>query len=123
MEEQIIQMDMDVQVEPEIVVEPQKQVAVLNGYKGKNGTGGLLIIYSNNLKNGGIIKSDGTGTTIHPKYATGGSSGAGSVNIFYKGIYNNTGTIQAIGGSAGNGGAGGNGTVTVGNISTGTFVK
>ena len=95
----------------------------LHGYNGKNGTGGLLIIYSNNLKNKGIIKSNGTGTTIHPSYATGGSSGAGSVNIFYKGIYNNTGTIQAIGGSAGNGGAGGNGTVTVGNISTGTFVK
>ena len=123
MEEQIIRMDINVQEEQETQEEMLKQILRRHGLKGKNGTGGLLIIYSKNLKNSGIIKSDGTGTSDVGWGATGGSSGAGSVNIFYKGIYNNTGTIQAIGGSAGNGGAGGNGTVTVGNISTGTFVK
>lgn len=55
--------------------------------------------------------------------------GGGSVNIFYNNQYENTGTITANGGSAiagegGNaGGAGGRGSVSVGNISTGTYVS
>lgn len=120
----VIQMGMDVQEEPEIlVVHIMYGKAVHRGFNGQNGTGGLLIIYGNEIKNSGNIISNGTGTTIHPKYATGGSSGAGSINIFYNDSYNNLGTIEAIGGQAGNGGAGGDGSVTIGNIKTGTFVK
>lgn len=98
-------------------------IGVIGGYKGQNGTGGLLIIYGNEIQNSGNIISNGTGTTIHPKYATGGSSGGGSVNIFYNNSCNNSGTIEAKGGKSGNGGAGGDGTVTIGKILNGTFVK
>ena len=96
---------------------------VTGGFNGKNGTGGLLVILGNDIQNSGSIKSNGTGTTAHPKYATGGSSGAGSINIFYNENYSNLGTIEAKGGKAGNGGAGGDGTVTIGKILNGTFVK
>lgn len=62
--------------------------------------------------------------------AGGGGSGAGSINIFYKNTIKK-GTITSIGGPGGKngrrlggiGGAGGAGSVTIGNISTGTFVK
>ena len=56
----------------------------------------------------------------------GGGSGGGSINIFYKTSITN-GTIIASGGTRGSGkvvgGSGGAGCVTIGNISTGTFVK
>ena len=59
---------------------------------------------------------------------TGGSSGGGSINIFYKESYNSKTSVEANGGvsrrdvsTGAEGGAGGNGTVTIGNI--GTFVK
>lgn len=119
-----IQMVMDVQVGQEIQEEHiMYGMDVLGGYNGENGTGGLLIIYGNSIQNFGSINSNGTGTTIHPSYATGGSSGGGSVNIFYKINYSNTGIVETTGGIAGNGGAGGTGSVTIGSILTGNFEK
>ena len=59
---------------------------------------------------------------------TGGSSGGGSINLFYNENYNNNGTISAYGGIATKGylktgGAGGAGTITVGSIKTGAYEK
>ncbi len=93
---------------------------------GGNGTGGLLVVYANNLENTGTIDANGTtgghGTSYGTRaHAYGGSSGGGSVNIFYSGNYSNTGNITANGGTTG--GIGGNGTVTIGSIETGTFVE
>lgn len=89
-------------------------------YSGATGTGGLLIIYSNQLVNNGSITSNGSsggGGT-----APGGGSGGGSINLFVGNSYTNNGTITANGPATGNGGKGGNGAITVGSISTGTYV-
>lgn len=90
-------------------------------YKGKDGTGGLLIVMSNNCYNSGRIYSQGspggTGGRV------GGSSGGGTINIFYKKEYSSYGEFNANGGRYGNIGAGGNGSVTIGSIATGTFAK
>ena len=96
-----------------------------------NGTGGLLLLYSNNLSGTGKISSEGVQA---PRYnwranatynyqAAGGSSGGGSVNIFINGENNFTGTTTAAGGATTTfpsngaynciGGAGGDGTVTI----------
>ncbi len=59
----------------------------------------------------------------------GGGSGGGSINLFYKsnitrGSINSNGGTYGTGESARrNGGYGGAGSITIGNISTGTFVK
>lgn len=93
----------------------------------ENGTGGLLIIYSNNIINNGKIYSYGSkgGYFLPPGYAIGGggSSGGGSINIFYNNKFEQ-GTISSknvLNDETGIGGAGGDGTVTIGNIATGTF--
>lgn len=87
------------------------------------GTGGLLIliVYGNlTIGSTGIICSDGTSANSGSTTCLGGGggSGGGSVNIFYKGILNNSGTLRANGGTGtttsyssnsyigGNGGAG-----------------
>lgn len=93
-----------------------------SGKKGADGTGGLLIVYANNIKNSNEISANGVATTING-YSTGGSSGGGSLNIFVKNLLENEGEITAKGGTAGNGGAGGEGTVTIGSIATGIFVQ
>ena len=88
------------------------------GSKGTNGTGGLLIIYSNEMENYGTISSDGTMARTH-YYSSGGSSGGGTVNIFYNKNCENSGNVTANGGiiaNPGYGGAGGNGCVTIGSI-------
>lgn len=60
--------------------------------------------------------------------SAGGGSGGGSINIFYKGSIQK-GSLSVYGGSGGScyrgrhGGSGGAGSITIGNISTGTFVK
>ena len=58
--------------------------------------------------------------------ASGGSSGGGSVNIFYINNYENSGTITAAGGVSGpcavKGGNGGDGSVTIGYISGKDFI-
>ncbi len=91
-------------------------------YKGNDGTGGLLIIYSNIFENNGMCRANGVDatSTIEP---AGGASGGGSINIFYNKI-ENYGKFEAKGGqSVNHGGAGGNGTVTIGSIKSGSFVK
>lgn len=90
---------------------------------GSSGTGGLMILYSNTLNNLGSILSNGrSGGGIAA--AGGGSSGGGSINIFTQNI-TDLGKKEARGGEGANegGGAGGNGTITIGNISSGTFAK
>lgn len=101
-------------------------------YNDRNGTGGLLIMYANKIQNNGSILSEGI--MGGRSNASGGSSGGGSINLFYKDSFDNVNTISSNGGNVaigidlgggGNvsGGAGGDGSVTIGNISTGTFVK
>ena len=108
---------------------------IASGKSGEKGTGGLLILYTNDLNNNGSITSNGSNGGAG-YWTGGGASGGGSINIFYR---NNIpkGTITAIGGNGGyasltnsygahigkNGGNGGAGSTTIGNISTGTFVK
>ena len=93
---------------------------------GKNGTGGLLIIYSDNINNTGKIESNGSKGTLYTMIS-GGSSGGGSINIFYKNNITCTGPIEAKGGEVKGstdeliGGNGGNGTISIGNISSGTY--
>ena len=95
----------------------------------ENGTGGLLIVYANNIinntnskitangHNSGRITAE-QGNTVY----AGGSSGGGSINIFFKGNYTAPTTINANGGVMAPGGSGGNGSITIGSIKTGTFV-
>lgn len=101
----------------------------LSHQRANNGTGGLMIIYGQEIRNGnGKIQSKGGNGGVGYN-AGGGGSGGGSINIFYKNLIEQ-GDINADGGNGGAykntgvyGGAGGNGTITVGNISTGTFVS
>ena len=80
----------------------------------RGGTGGLLIIYANEYTNNGTLTAKGTSVTDY----NGGSSGGGTINIFYKTKTSN-GTTNVTGGST-YGGAGGNGTVTYTEISSNT---
>jgi hypothetical protein len=86
----------------------------------ETGTGGLLIIYGYNIYNNGTIESKGSASKFPAGYntsvaASGGSSGGGSINIFYKTL-ENIGTITAQGGQSGacavKGGNGGDGSIT-----------
>ncbi len=96
--------------------------------RGKNGTGGLLIISANSINNTGKIEANGVG---NGRQDAGGSSGGGSINIFYKEEFTNTdeNNITAKGGIStnyatyGKAGDGGNGSVTIGSIASGTFVE
>lgn len=91
------------------------------GSDGETGTGGLIIlVVRGNLTIGanGKIESQGKkGGTGHTNYgAAGGSSGGGSINIFYGGIYTKTGQVIANGGDSVTvgrpGGKGGDGCIT-----------
>lgn len=57
----------------------------------------------------------------------GGSSGGGSINIFYRTTYKNEGEINTDGGNANGtkytGGAGGTGSISIGQIVNGTYVS
>ena len=66
-----------------------------NASDGENGTGGLLIIASNNILNKGTIEANGAsgGSALEP----GGNSGGGSINIFYNENHINDGEITANG--------------------------
>lgn len=102
-------------------------------YIARHGTGGLLIIDAETFDNQGTISADGISSSTasrsntNGRIDTGGASGGGSINIFYKQILNR-GTITANGGSAiygegGNaGGAGGNGSISIGNISSNSYI-
>ncbi|MCI9287308.1 MAG: hypothetical protein HFJ57_04995 [Clostridia bacterium] len=105
-----------------------------SGTNGGTGTGGLLVVYGTEILNNGVMSSNGSnGGKGHT--SGGGGSGGGSINLFYKTDLEK-GTLTVSGGSSGsytgsnfwnsyrrNGGAGGAGSITIGNISTGTFVK
>ena len=89
-----------------------------SGTKGNNGTGGLLIIFANQVNNNSNIESKGSnggGTQMGMYSAGGGASGGGSINIFYKNSIKE-GTITAAGGAFGDstivGGNGGDGSIT-----------
>ncbi len=93
-----------------------------SNYVERRGTGGLLIIYANDLYNNNTISSTGVmASTASPSKSygrvdPGGSSGGGSINIFAN-IIQNTETITAQGGQSARlssaGGAGGDGSVTI----------
>ena len=87
---------------------------------GLNGTGGLIIIYASVVDNSnGTITANGVGVN-GSNYNKSGSSGGGSINIFYtKSMMN--GKLEANGGK--NAGIqGGTGSITIGNIKEGNFV-
>ena len=89
---------------------------------GQNGTGGLLIINSNNFINNKTIMANGSNGGIGSY--SGGASGGGSINIFYKNEYINAGNYEANGGtttSGKRGGNGGTGSISIGSIETGTY--
>ena len=77
--------------------------------------------------NNGTITVNGTTTGYIKNIIGGGSSGGGSVNIFYSESYQNTGSITNEGGVKGGdrnyGGAGGSGTTTIGRLLDGNFIK
>lgn len=99
-----------------------------------NGTGGLLVIYTDKLDSTGEITSNGSDggyVTSSGSYASGGASGGGSINIFYQSLVH-LGKCNAKGGlgkegaaknNVGYSGNGGNGGVMVGDISSGTFIE
>ena len=77
------------------------------------------------MENFGQITSNGSSAPSGTY--TGGSSGEGSVNLFYNLLKQESGSkILATGGSAtqstATGGAGGNGSITKGKITDGSFV-
>lgn len=73
-------------------------VSQTTSLSGSNGTGGLLIIYANTFINNSNIESKGSkGGDGYNYGGQGGSSGGGSINIFY----NNKGTISTIDASGG----------------------
>ena len=102
----------------------------------KNGTGGLLVIYTSSLINNGTISSNGSNVegirhASTNRYAGGGASGGGSINIFYTAFTNN-GSITATGGTntvdttgiatSVLGGVGGDGTITTCSIASGNCI-
>lgn len=94
---------------------------------GNSGTGGLLVIDAKKIINESSITSCGSNGGLY-RYSMGGSSGGGSINIFYKetcekGSLNANGGSRRSGGTGGTSGAGGTGSITVGSIATGSFVS
>ena len=93
----------------------------------QQGTGGLLIIYANEFSNSGNIYAKGANGAENNTYMScrGGSSGGGSINVFYNTLVNK-GSFSVTGGSTNKkdnqGGAGGSGSVSTGSIATGTYV-
>ncbi len=80
-------------------------------YYGKNGTGGLLVLYADNLYNNNQITANGVDSTN--VWVSGGASGGGSVNIFANTVVAK-GIVTADGGKGYYyAGAGGNGSVTI----------
>lgn len=90
-----------------------------------NGTGALLIIFANKIKNEGKILSNGVEAPYDTE--TAGSSGAGSINVFYIDEYTSTGTIETKGfatkGYLQTGGAGGTGSISVGQLLNGIYTS
>ena len=82
-------------------------------------------MYGQSIINYGIISSDGSKAGCNHSYAWfGGGSGAGSINLFYDKNYSSTGNITVVGtGNYTDKDIGGTGTISVGSISTGTYVS
>ena len=70
--------------------------------RGGNGTGGLLVLFSDEFCNKGSITSNGSAGGAGYR-SGGGGSGGGSINIFYN---TNTSTSASFTASGGAGGAG-----------------
>ena len=72
-----------------------------------------------------VLLHHGSGKPMeYGRWVASGSSGGGSVNIFYDSSFLYTGTFNVRGGvSVSNGGTGGSGTVTKGIILDGMFLK
>lgn len=92
---------------------------------GKDGTGGLILIYAYQIENNGEINAKGSDGGSSQRIA-GGASGGGSINIFYKDNLEK-GTINVDGGKGGTGavagGDGGSGSIIIGKIREGSFVE
>lgn len=95
---------------------------------GENGTGGLLILYSNVFDNNGKIEANGKNGGSGA-WTAGGGSGGGSINIFAKDIQN-VGECTVNGGQGGSCSkyavtayTGGNGSISIGTISSGTYAN
>ena len=89
-----------------------------------SGTGGLLIIYTDILSGNGIIESNGSASDSSWS-ASGGGSGAGSINIFSNTISPDL-LLQAISpncSGAGHGGNGGSGSITTGKIINDSYIN
>ncbi len=89
-----------------------------------SGTGGLLIIYTDILSGNGIIESNGSASDSIWS-ASGGGSGAGSINIFSNTISPEL-LLQAISpncSGAGHGGNGGSGSITTGRIINDSYIN
>ena len=93
-------------------------------FPSSNGTGGLLIIYANKVKNNCNILSQGI-PGGNSSWVGGGSSGGGSINIFYKDKYENLGILNSNGGNPNGGrwkgGPGGTGSISIGQLIDGTY--
>ena len=85
----------------------------------------MLVIFANKIKNEENILSNGIGAAYTEE--TAGSSGAGSINVFYIDEYTNTGTIETKGfatkGYLQTGGAGGTGSISVGQLLNGIYTS
>ena len=80
------------------------------------GTGGLLVVYVHNYAGNGQMQA--RGSSSYTGWATGGSSGGGSINFFYENESELTKDKCSVAGGIGVGnplsGAGGAGTITMG---------
>lgn len=84
------------------------------------------MIFANKIKNEGKILSNGVEAPYDTE--TAGSSGGGSINIFYNDSYENSGTILAQKGITPKGylqtgGSGGDGSISIGQLQNGTYTS
>lgn len=84
--------------------------------------GGLLILFSNQFNNEGTIEANGVDNT-NQHDIQGGSSGGGSINIFYEKLIANQSCIAKGGETIYAGGAGGSGSISMGSIASGNYVE
>lgn len=97
-----------------------RDVTQLNG---SNGTGGLLILVTNVIRALGTVESKGSnGGIAHTIYGDGGSSGGGSINIFYSELNSTIDLVSAAGGESRTTNNGGDGTVSLDQIPKESFL-
>ena len=94
--------------------------AYADGGWGRNGTGGLLIIYANTFENNNNIESRGN-SGASGSWTAGGGSGGGSINVLSENIVR-CGNLYVNGGSGGRYAAGGgSGSASIGRIVNGQY--